>query len=637
MHQRIERIESSGLPRLPFWRGSRMRLAAWLVMGILLTPICVARAGSDPRNIASGWRIPTEGYADQPYVVNTGDHAWLCVVTTGKGAEGEAGQHLISMRSLDHGRTWSQPVDIETADGPESSYGVLLKTPGGRIYCFYNRNSDRVKEVRGENGTVFKRVDSLGHYVFKYSDDQGRSWSTNRYDVPVREFQCDRKNVYGGKLRMFWNVGRPLTLGDGVLLTLHKVGAMGEGFFARTEGAFLTSGNLLTEKDPAKITFETLPDGDTGLQAPAGGGKIAEEQNIVALSDGSVYCVYRTVDGWPACSYSRDGGHTWTPPAYVTYAPGGPRLKNPRAANFVWRCSNGKFLYWFHNHGGKAAAARPGWNPYLDRNPAWLAAGIEQNTKAGKIIVWSQPEILLYDDDPATRISYPDLVEDGGSFYVTETQKSIARVHEIPADLWAGLFDQFANNHVATNGLALDLPGVSPMPRQTNMPVLPEFGRDHQNATAGFSLDFWLRLDSVVAGEIILDSRTSSGQGLLVETTASGALGLKLNDGVTNAAWESNPGTLTPRRRQHFVITVDGGPRIITFVVDGVLCDGGDNRQFGWGRFSPGLRSANGSAVLQIGPRLDGAVQALRIYQRALRTSEAVGNFRAGCARPQPS
>ena len=44
------------------------------------------------------------------------------------------------------------------------------------------------------------------------------------------------------------------------------------------------------------------------------------------------------------------------------------------------------------------------------------------------------------------------------------------------------------------------------------------------------------------------------------------------------------------------------------------------------GRFSPYLREANGGEKLIV----DGAVQALRIYGRALRTSEAVAHFRAG-------
>ena len=83
---------------------------------------------------------------------------------------------------------------------------------------------------------------------------------------------------------------------------------------------------------------------------------------------------------------------------------------------------------------------------------------------------------------------------------------------------------------------------------------------------------------------------------------------------------------MQPGRPHHVVVVVDGGPKIITFVVDGVLLDGGEARQFGWGRFSPTLRAPNGAAVAQIGV----ALRSLRIYQRALRTSEAVGNFRAG-------
>jgi hypothetical protein len=73
---------------------------------------------------------------------------------------------------------------------------------------------------------------------------------------------------------------------------------------------------------------------------------------------------------------------------------------------------------------------------------------------------------------------------------------------------------------------------------------------------------------------------------------------------------------------------VDGGPKIITWVIDGVLNDGGEQRQFGWGRFSPTFRDANGAAQLRLPQK--GAIQRLRIYSRALRTSEAVGNYRAG-------
>ncbi|MFA6546692.1 MAG: LamG-like jellyroll fold domain-containing protein [Limisphaerales bacterium] len=594
----------------------------------------------DTRNIDTGLSIPSEGYADQPYIVTTRDGAWLCVMTTGVGVEGAGGQHVVSMRSTDQGRTWEKIVSIEPPDGPEASYAVLLKVPYGRIYAFYNHNTDRVTEVKREDKGVYKRVDSLGHYVFKYSDDHGRSWSAKRYDVPLREFECDRNNVYGGRLRFFWNVGRPLILGDAAIMVVHKVGAMGAGFFAQSEGAFFKSKTILTERDPEKITFETLPDGDIGLRTPAGGGRVAEEQSIVKLSDGSLYCVYRTVDGWPGCAYSRDGGHTWTQPAYASYTPGGRRIKHPRAANFAWNCSNGKFLYWFHNHGGPFIGkmlgdwGKGGGSPYDDRNPAWIVAGVERDGPGGKVIHWSQPEILLYDDDPYIRMSYPDLVEDGGKFYVTETQKNAARLHEIAGPFVDGLFNQWNNSSIARDGLLLDLPAGKPMPSKIAMPKLPNLNlRDTKradygakDARTGFSIDIWLQLESLNAGQVLLDSRDASGKGIALTTTDAGTLRITLNDGRQDDSWDSDKGTVLPGKPQHVVITVDGGPKIITFVVNGVVCDGGDERQFGWGRYSSTLRTPDGSAEMQI----SAIVKSLRVYDRALRTSEAVGAFKAG-------
>ncbi len=597
-----------------------------------------SNTSTDPRNIATGLPIPSEGYADQPYIVKTDDGAWLCAITTGTGHEGDGGQHVVSMRSTDQGRSWDKPVDIEPANGPEASYVVLLKTSYGRIYALYNHNTDNVREVKREDKGVYKRVDSLGHYVFKYTDDHGRSWSSERYDIPVREFECDRSNVYQGKLRFFWNVGRPLILGDSALMTLHKVGAMGEGFFAQSEGVFLKSDNILSERDPSQLRFETLPDGDIGLRTPKGGGRVAEEQSIVKLSDGSIFCVYRTIDGWPTCAYSRDGGHTWTEPAYMTYSPGGARVKHPRAANFVWNCSNGKFLYWFHNHGGsfvgRMTPNQPGGaigSPYDDRNPAWLMAGREIDTPDGKRMEWSQPEVLLYDDDPYIRMSYPDLIEEDGQFYITETQKNAARLHKIAPLMIEGLFQQWDSRTIAREGMIQQVAaGTSEfeMPRLPNLNARDNTRADYgaKDARTGFSLDLWLQFDSLQPGQVILDNRITQQSGIALTTAENGTLRLSMNDGRQEVAWYSDPRKLTAGKPHHVVITIDGGPKIITYVIDGILCDGGEDRQFGWGRFSPTLRTPLGAKTMQMGS----AVKSLRIYSRPLRTSEAVAHFRAG-------
>jgi hypothetical protein len=130
-----------------------------------------------------------------------------------------------------------------------------------------------------------------------------------------------------------------------------------------------------------------------------------------------------------------------------------------------------------------------------------------------------------------------------------------------------------------------------------------------------FSLDLWLQLDSLAAGQEIV-----AGKGVRAATTDTSTLELLLDERVT---WRADAGILQTGKLHHVVITVDGGPKIITFVVDGVLCDGGDERQFGWGRFDAEVRPPTGPLTIA------SAVRRLRLYNRPLRTSEAVGNWRA--------
>ena len=589
----------------------------------------------DFRNIANGLEIPTVSYCDQPFVVKTDDGAWLCCVTTGSGHEGSHGQHVTTMRSKDCGKNWSVPVPVEAPGDVENSYAVMLKVPSGRIYIFYNHNTDNVREVKLHNYIMWgkdtlARVDSLGHFVFKYSDDHGQSWSEKRYDIPFRLFQCDRDNVYGGKLCFFWNVGKPFTHEGTAFVSLHKVGQMGEGFFQQSEGSLLASDNLLTETDPEKIRWETLPDGDIGLRTPKGGGPISEEQSYVVLSDGSFYVVYRSVDGYPVEAYSRVRGHTWSEPQYMRYADG-RRVKNPRAANFAWKCSNGKYLYWFHNNGGhfiRAMYGQPtetnglvkgGGSPYDDRNPVWLCGGVESDSPKGKILKWSQPEIVLYTENPFVRISYPDLVEEDGKYFLTETEKNTARAHEIPNDfiekIWAGLENK-------------KIPRFEPILScscgTVNAPRLPEFfirdfhSKDYRGiaTNAGIALELDVTLDAL-ANLSLIDGQRGDGRGLALNVSAEGCLELLLNDGWMEQCMTSEP-CLKPGKN-HVVINIDGGPNVVSFIVNGHFCDGGECRQFGWQRFSPYFRHINWSEKWEVSH-----LTRLNVYDRILMTAEAL-------------
>lgn len=597
-----------------------------LMLALSAAPLALAApAIPDSRDIANGSMIPREGYSDQPYVVVNADGSWTCVLTTGKGVEGQSGQHIVAAISMDQGRTWSPPVDIEPADGPEASWVMPFLTPGGRIYAFYTYNADNLRfDEKSNNPGIGKRVDTLGRYAFKYSDDGGRSWSTQRWYIPVRKMRIDRENAWGGNLAYFWGVGKPVATRHGMMLGFAKVGKWGDpGAMVTSQGCFLRSDNILTERDPARIRWKTLPEGDEGLRAPK--GPVSDEANLVELSDGSLYCTYRTIDGYNCHAYSRDGGRTWTPPAYATYTPGGRRIKHPRAANFVRKFSNGKYLLWFHNHGGEPVHGQR-WSYYMGRNPAWICGGIE---KSG-FIHWSQPEILLYDADPAVRISYPDFIEDRGQFFVTETMKTWARVHRIERTLLEGVWKQLEEKRVTSDGLVLAVSGKeADAGRPVNVPSLPDLVTG-----GGFTIEFWIRLSELSEGQTVLDTRLASGKGFAIRTSDRFTLAFTMNDGARDFTWDTDPGThegtLKAGAWHHVAFVIDGGPKIVTTVVDGTLNDGGAVRQYGWGRFDKVFSDVNGVQETTIAPKLFGEVRLLRIYNRHLRTSEVVSNFRAG-------
>jgi hypothetical protein len=553
----------------------------------------------DPRNVRAGFVIPDEGYCDQPYVVVTKDGNWLCVLTTGPGREGQRGQHVVSTISKDKGRTWSKPLDIEPSDGPEASWVTPMLTPGGRVYSFYDYNGDSVSKLNDKP----IRADMLGWYCYRYSDDHGATWSADRCRLPMRVTACDRGNDWQGKVQIFWGISKPITSDGATILAFSK---LGKHLLDQGEGWFFRSDNLLTETDPNRLRWELLPNGEHGVRHKSF-GSIQEEHNVVSLSGDDLYCIYRTTTGHPCQSYSRDGGRSWTEPEHATYSPGGNKIKHPRACPKIWRTAAGKYLLWFHNFAG---------HTFDGRNPAWICGGIEKNG----MMHWSQPEILLYDDDPKVRMSYPDLIEQDGRYWVTETQKTVARVHEIDTALLAGVWRELEYDGKSA-------PGKLPAP--TASWSAAELAGDRARVPRlmpgkGFSLALQIRLDDLASAQVLVDATDASGRGWQVRTAGEGRLEIVLSDGETSARWASDPGLFELGRAQHVVITVDGGPKTIMFVVDGTLCDGGADQPCGWGRFDAALLDANaaGDPTLRSAPR--GALARLQLFDRPLRNFEAV-------------
>ena len=142
-------------------------------------------------------------------------------------------------------------------------------------------------------------------------------------------------------------------------------------------------------------------------------------------------------------------------------------------------------------------------------------------------------------------------------------------------------------------------------------------------------MDCWVRFRELTPGQVLLDSGS-----VKLTTSDRFTLLLTLNDGRRTVNWESDagthPGTLRVGQWQHVTAIVDAGPRIISFVIDGEFNDGGAARQYGWSRYGELGELAGGTA--QVAPKLYGELGALRLYNRYLRTAEAVAHFRAGRA-----
>jgi len=81
----------------------------------------------------------------------------------------------------------------------------------------------------------------------------------------------------------------------------------------------------------------------------------------------------------------------------------------------------------------------------------------------------------------------------------------------------------------------------------------------------------------------------------------------------------------------HVVFTIDGAAKIATIIVDGVLSDGSPStRNYGWGWIYPYLQDQNDTNICTFDEGFDGTIHHIRVYNRALRTSEAIANFNAG-------
>jgi len=526
----------------------------------------------------------------------------------GVAEEGNNGETIKYSISENRGKSWSAPQLIEKDTTRSSSYALPYLTPNNRLYVFYNFNGDNVLKLKGKN----IRNDMLGWFCFRYSDDEGKTWSM-RYRIPLRKTKIDLENDWNGVVQMFWGIGKPIHTSTGMYFGFSKIG---KHVIDKTEGWIMHSPNIDSEKDASKLEWQMLPDGEEGIKNPSL-GLWQEEHDLVELSNGNLYCVYRTQEGFPAYSISADRGKTWKLPEAITYKDSGKKVRHPRACTRIWKCANGKFLLWIHNNSDGI------------RNPVWIAGGVEQNGT----IEWSQPELLLYSLDTKQQLTYPDLIQVGENYWITTTKKTTAQIFRIDNTILNAVWSTPTGERIVGENLIWEHKG--PSSSTTSIPVEAWDVRFPNLSTGSFTMELRLRFEKFEYGQLIFDNRrkTENNQmvGIAVSVGKEQNLVFQLNTGTQTYYLLSDPHSLkNDGKAYNIAFIVDGAANLIYSTVNGRLCDSGYNRFMGWIRIASLIGDVNGNPSPTISQDFSGKIESIRVYNRPLLISELMTNYLKG-------
>ena len=120
-------------------------------------------------------------------------------------------------------------------------------------------------------------------YYFKYSDDLAKTWSKERFLIPVRRTSIDHTNPWDGIIMGMFMCDIPQRIGSHVVFAFQKT-IDGAGETPRSEAFFLRSPNLLSCNDFSQVIWETLPVGSHGLRPPLGAPlALAEEPHVLQV------------------------------------------------------------------------------------------------------------------------------------------------------------------------------------------------------------------------------------------------------------------------------------------------------------------------------------------------------------------
>ncbi|GMI02626.1 hypothetical protein TrVE_jg13806 [Triparma verrucosa] len=614
----------------------------------------------DARNVHAGLTISSiGGYYDGQSLALTPSKTLSLIYHHSHNHEGGPGLRLYHSTSSNNGQSWSHPTPIEKDLDKPSHDGYQFTNPkNGRVYLIYGYNNNQLHGTINGKHTDLPRGDMQleAGFRLKVYDDVSRSYSKNRYDIPVRRTEIDRENPWKGETMGAFHCDKASVIGGCAYFAFQKT-VEGGGETPNSEVFIMRSRDLLEKEDPGDAEWETLPRGEKGLQWDSR-LKLGEEPHIFQVDNddpNQVMVLWRTEVGIIAHCFSSDGGETFGPITAMTYD-GVRRIKNPRGSLTPHRFDDGSVLLIYYNNGHTEK------DGYVGRRYYWYIVGRPVKDHPNKML-WTEPELALWwdreqlDDRPDWNADwaivdgpgYPDFsVLPNGKLGFVESNKLTLRFHVVDDRTLYFLRRQHKLAMEIKDGLVHSWWKPKGLKRGILMP---------SNAGRAGGWTFVLRiganLSDIKPKQVICDSREivtaaedeeDGGnyitKGFVISVEGRGEAGMQLSlfltDGkkkarhyTSNMVWDGALRTVS--------FVVDVGPRTVTSVVDDVFCDGGEYFPEGWTTLDEKFDNVCGGDVRFLptptvrfpsSGKFGGKLERFDTFNRPLLVSEVIANGR---------
>jgi hypothetical protein len=349
---------------------------------------------------------------------------WLISVTHGTDRSIPKDHLVYTRRSPDLGQTWEErvcPYVPQQAEGQDKGLemGQLypVRIPDGsdgfieRVYQFHI-----VRNI--QDGARFGRL------VFTYSDDDGQSWrgptgANSAYEMSPPLYELVPHH-WGWHL-----MAPPIRMSNGEFILPINVSTDPQRLNdIRSEVVFMISRNIGSETDPARIGFDFAPEPPHGVRAELDshpGQSLAQEAQVVELSDRRLMTVMRTGNGCMFYAVSADYGRTWTEAKPLRDREDGAILPHPNAPCPFTRLSDGRYALLYCNNNGSFDGGKTPYDHTRNRHPIYIAVGRETGAGDGQPISFGPPRLLCSIDGfrPHLKrdLAYGFFLEDHGEFY----------------------------------------------------------------------------------------------------------------------------------------------------------------------------------------------------------------------------